>query len=101
MQILQEYSWPGNIRQLENTLYQAMIITSYDTIDVNCLPEEVFDSSPKVYEQEKSKTPTLTPYHDVVKQALDQTSGNIPNAAKALGISRSTFYRMLKKYQLS
>jgi two-component system, NtrC family, response regulator AtoC len=105
MQVLQEYSWPGNIRQLENILYQAMIITSYDTIDTDCLPEDVFNSPSSISEKENPNGSTLTPYHDVVKQtlkqALEQTSGNIPGAAKALGISRSTFYRMLKKYQLN
>ena len=106
MQVLQEYSWPGNIRQLENTIYQAMIVTSYDTIDTDCLPEGIFDSSTPADEKINEKTSNdLTPYHDVIKQtlkqALMQTGGNIPGAAKALGISRSTFYRMLKKYQLS
>ena len=107
MQILQEYSWPGNIRQLENTIHQAMIVTSYDTLDTDCLPEEVFNASPQSHQKEIEKDPSLpiTPYHEVVKktlkQALEQTNGHIPNAAKALGISRSTFYRMLKKYQLN
>ena len=109
MQILQNYSWPGNIRQLENILHQAMIVTSYDTIDADCLPEGVCDPSTPAIENISEKTSndstTLTPFHDVVKQtlkqALEQTDGNIPGAAKALGISRSTFYRMLKKYQLN
>lgn len=109
MQVLQDYSWPGNIRQLENTIYQAMIVTSYDTIDTDCLPEGVCDPSTpaneKISEITSNDSTSLTPYHDVVKQtlkqALEQTGGNIPGAAKALGISRSTFYRMLKKYQLN
>ena len=109
MQVLQDYSWPGNIRQLENTIYQAMIVTSYDTIDTDCLPEGVCDpstpASEEISEKKSNDSTTLTPYHDVVKQtlkqALEQTGGNIPGAAKALGISRSTFYRMLKKYQLN
>jgi DNA-binding NtrC family response regulator len=105
MQVLQEYSWPGNIRQLENALYQAMIITSYDTIDTDCLPQEVFNTPPQNQETEKDPSSPITPYHEVVKQtlkqALDQTDGHIPNAAKALSISRSTFYRMLKKYNLN
>ncbi len=107
MQVMQNYSWPGNIRQLENTVYQSMIVTSYDTIDVDCLPEGVCDPSTPANEKEneETNTPSLTPYHDVVrktlKQALEHTGGNIPGAAKALGISRSTFYRMLKKYQLN
>ena len=83
-----------------------MIVTSYDTIDTDCLPEEVFNSPPSNNENKisSSLSTSLTPYHDVVKQtlkqALEQSDGHIPNAAKALGISRSTFYRMLKKYQL-
>ncbi len=109
MQILQDYSWPGNIRQLENTIYQSMIITSYDTIDADCLPEGVYDSSApaneKISKKASSGSTILIPYHDVVKQtlkqAMEQVGGNIPSAAKALGISRSTFYRMLKKYQLN
>ena len=109
MQVLQDYSWPGNIRQLENIIYQSMIITSYDTLDTDCLPEEVFGSNTPHLENKKtdesSALTSLTPYHEVVKQtlkqALEQTDGNIPNAAQALGISRSTFYRMLKKYQLN
>jgi DNA-binding NtrC family response regulator len=109
IQVLQSYSWPGNIRQLENTLYHAMIVTSYDTIDADCLPEGIFDSptpaNEKINEKPAPVSTTLTPYHDVVKQtlkqALEQTGGNIPGAARELGISRSTFYRMLKKYQLN
>jgi len=104
LQILQEYSWPGNIRQLENTLYQAMIVTSYAPLHADCLPEEVFNCPLPEPKDEKPQDSSLTPYHDVVKQtlkqALEQTGGHIPNAAKALKISRSTFYRMLKKYQL-
>jgi DNA-binding NtrC family response regulator len=107
MQVLQSYSWPGNIRQLENIIYQSMIITSYDTIDSDCLPEEVFDApfSSSAETTKKAQTSNLAPYHEVVKQtlqqALDQSGGHIPNAASALGISRSTFYRMLKKYNLN
>lgn len=109
MQALQDYSWPGNIRQLENILYRAMIITSYDCIDTDCLPEEI-SSMPEnleVTDEDFNDTPTgsITPYHEVVKQnikhALEKTEGHIPKAAKALGISRSTFYRMLKKYNLN
>ncbi len=112
MQCLQDYSWPGNIRQLENTIYRAMITTSYDSIDIDCLPEdiledEVEDDEKIVVAEETNDTPTnsITPFHDVVKktleQALQKTEGNIPKAAKALSISRSTFYRMLKKYKIN
>lgn len=111
LQCLQDYSWPGNIRQLENTIYRAMITTSYDSIDIDCLSDEILedaivDEKPAFTTEEQNDTPidSITPFHDVVKQALEQalkkTEGHIPKAAKALDISRSTFYRMLKKYNL-
>ena len=50
-------------------------------------------------------TPAVLPFHESVRMtlqnALATTQGNIPQAAKALEISRSTFYRMRKKYQLT
>jgi DNA-binding NtrC family response regulator len=106
LQCLQDYSWPGNIRQLENTIYRAMITTSYDAIDIDCLTEELIGETMTDEEQPDTteETITVTPFHDVVKQTLEQalkkTEGHIPKAAKILGISRSTFYRMLKKYNL-
>ena len=108
LQCLQDYSWPGNIRQLENTIYRAMITTSYDAIDIDCLPDElcgeIIAEEEQTDEAGETATVSVTPFHDVVKQSLEQalkkTEGHIPKAAKALGISRSTFYRMLKKYNL-
>ncbi|MBC8283554.1 MAG: sigma-54-dependent Fis family transcriptional regulator [Nitrospinae bacterium] len=111
LQCLQDYSWPGNIRQLENTIYRAMITTSYDAIDMDCLPEEILEDSTGAEKQSliteehnDTLSDSITSFHDVVKQTLEQalkkTEGHIPNAAKALDISRSTFYRMLKKYNL-
>jgi len=108
LQCLQDYSWPGNIRQLENTIYRAMITTSYDAIDIDCLPDELTGETMTDEEQldttDIGETISVTPFHDVVKQTLEQalknTEGHIPKAAKILGISRSTFYRMLKKYNL-
>ena len=109
LQCLQDYSWPGNIRQLENTIYRAMITTSYDSIDIDCLPEELTGEETTTDEEQLDTTDlgdtaSVTPFHDVVKQTLEQalkkTEDNIPKAAKILGISRSTFYRMLKKYNL-
>lgn len=110
MQVLMDYRWPGNIRQLENAIYQAMIITNYDSIDYDCLPEEILESqeTPAVTlttdEASPPETGDIVPYHDMIRQtvrrALSLTQGNIPKAAQKLGISRSTFYRMLKKYDL-
>jgi DNA-binding NtrC family response regulator len=122
MAALKSYQWPGNIRQLENAIYQATIINETGTIDLDCLPDEVFQenipiivSSPKssiVKNSDKTileafsgkeKSPII-PYESVLEQtlknALAVTDGNVLQAAKELGLGKSTVYRMLKKYNL-
>ncbi len=120
---LTQYPWPGNIRQLENAIYQAMIISEPPVIDVPSLPEDILDQaespqnaeaisqfSEKELKPEQATPSTsnpdgeILPYEEVIKNtlanALEKTHGNIPKAAKELQLSRSTFYRMVKKYDL-
>ncbi len=122
MAALKKYQWPGNIRQLENAIYQAMIINETGAIDLDCLPEEVFQEVPAVIvsplndlnvknndipvtESSVSKEGSpIIPYEIVLEQtlrnALAATGGNVLQAAKELGLGKSTVYRMLKKYNL-
>ncbi len=122
MAALKSYRWPGNIRQLENAIYQATIINETGAIDLDCLPDEIFQevapiivSSPKnsnVKNDDKSATESslskessqIIPYESVLEQtlknALAVTDGNVLQAAKELGLGKSTVYRMLKKYNL-
>jgi DNA-binding NtrC family response regulator len=122
MAALKKYQWPGNIRQLENAIYQAMIINETGAIDLDCLPDEVFQEVPPVIvspltdsntknndkpaaETSISKEGSLIiPYEVVLEQtlrnALIVTDGNVLQAAKELGLGKSTVYRMLKKYNL-
>lgn len=125
MKRLMEYDWPGNVRQLENVVYQSMIMAETARIDEQCLPPEILakrykpegiapsisnDETPPLVpprqpmkESDPGET-EIIPHHEVEKrmleEALKKTHGNIPQAAKKLGFSRSTFYRMVKKYQL-
>jgi DNA-binding NtrC family response regulator len=108
MEVLFSCSWPGNIRQLENAIFQAMIFCESDTIDKNCLSSEILSGENRKVSApapEPSESSTTIPWEEVekrtVSEALRKTGGNIPNAAKALGISRSTFYRMVKRLGLN
>ena len=110
MQVLLSCSWPGNVRQLENAVYQAMIITESNTIEKNCLPAEILIGEQVTIKEQTPESPQpaagkITPWTEVEKrtiaEALKITGGNIPKAAKELGISRSTFYRMIKKLGLN
>ena len=110
MDCLQSYSWPGNIRQLENVIYQAMIISESDSIDKESLPMELKMDSTESGEKDSSvpaipisSSTGIQPFEEVERQTFADAlriAGSIPKAAKALGISRSTFYRMVDKLGL-
>lgn len=110
MDCLQSYSWPGNIRQLENVIYHAMIISESKSIEKESLPKELKTESTEIGETDSSVSATdvsiatgILPWKEVEKQTIAEAlkvAGSIPKAAKALGISRSTFYRMVEKLGL-
>lgn len=125
MEALLNYPWPGNIRQLENVIYRAMVTAEGDTIGLDCLPEELIPTTGKLSEWQKidenafrepEKTPSgessgsplqgqFVTLHEAEKfailNALKDVQGDIPLAAKKLGVSRATFYRKIKKHRLS
>lgn len=88
MSMLLEYPWPGNIRQLRNALEFATIRARGAELVPENLP---LDLAPSVAGIERSSSET-----DRIRAALAQTGGNRREAAKLLGISRSTFYRRLE-----
>ena len=126
LEALVSYPWPGNVRQLENEIYRAMVTTQTNSVQIENLSPEIqklregyVDQENKFvpYIENREKTlpsfknhpqpisPTLsgTKFNEIEKnaiiEALDKANGNIPQAAKALGISRATFYRKIKKYR--
>jgi len=90
---LSRYSWPGNIRELENIIGHACMMTDGDTIDVRDLPERlrVASGSP-----EKQKIMTLDQLQRRYAQNVVEQVGNKVRAAELLGIGRSTVYRILE-----
>jgi sigma-54 dependent transcriptional regulator, acetoin dehydrogenase operon transcriptional activator AcoR len=105
--LLQSMDWPGNVRQLENFIDRAVHKTSQEFItpeDMMSLDTELASlrNSP-----EKAKQPLLSPsskLQDVEKEsiriAIQNAGGNFTKAARALGISRDTLYRKIKKYRI-
>jgi two-component system NtrC family response regulator len=99
---LKSYEWPGNVRELRNRVQRAIIMSDASVVepdDLGCemeLPE---------FDEEIRPIVTLREARDKVErellvQAMDRQNGNIAKAAEELGVSRPTFYDMIKKHGL-
>ena len=106
---LMNYHWPGNVRQLENSMLYAMNICEGGIIRPQDLPDEITAGVEfGLPGKQESSSPARPDGNLSMKemerimmvQALEQTNHNISEAAVLLGISRSTFYRKLKEYEL-
>jgi transcriptional regulator of acetoin/glycerol metabolism len=98
-----EYEWPGNFRQLENVLQQAAFLANHNRITKSLLLSLCPSSTVQIREEKKRKQKLMSlREHEItlIKQALEQTNGNISRASKQLNIGRNTLYRKLKAYNL-
>jgi Nif-specific regulatory protein len=90
---LQEYSWPGNVRQLRSVLENAVALSDTDTIEPDDL---VLSAGPSPTEPPSLNLEELESW--AIRQALRRTGGNVSQAARMLGIVRDTLGSKMKKY---
>ena len=94
---LKEYHWPGNIRELSHLMERAVLLcrnTELSVSDLNINTDHSHTSAEYVL-------PMMTLENAekcLIKQALDQVEQHVPNAAKLLGLTKSSLYRRLEKY---
>lgn len=102
LQVLINYDWPGNIRQLKHTLDYAVIQVRQSVIQIDDLPPEIMNSKTmeKVQIVPSPLIDTQQQEREQILAALSETKGNRSKAAKLLGISRATFYRRLEQLQI-
>jgi DNA-binding NtrC family response regulator len=92
--LLCRHSWPGNIREIENALGYACMLTQSGTIDIGDLPDYLLAGRAA----EAPNFPTLAEVeHDYVMKVLKSCDGNRARAAEVLGIGRATLYRLIAR----
>ncbi|MDR3365214.1 MAG: sigma 54-interacting transcriptional regulator [Clostridiales Family XIII bacterium] len=100
MKIFCGYSWPGNIRQLNNILERIMLFAEGKRITADMLPQRILQNASSfqyenIYEEEKvADLNTVSVRY--AKNVCRRFNGNIKRTAEALRVSRSTVYRLLK-----
>ncbi|HYA89004.1 MAG TPA: sigma-54 dependent transcriptional regulator [Nitrospirota bacterium] len=94
MEILMQYDWPGNVRQLKNVIEQTAVLARVERITVNELPEE-FRGHRRHLTPGFVVKPLKVLESQAIAEALNVFQGNKSKAARSLGISRKTFYKRL------
>jgi DNA-binding NtrC family response regulator len=92
--VLCRHSWPGNIRELENALSYACMLTQNGTVDIVDLPDYLIEDR----SVDGPNLPTLAEVeYQHVKKVLKACDGNRARAAEVLGIGRATLYRFIAR----
>ncbi len=98
---LVDYDWPGNIRELENTIERAVVLARGETIDLEDLLTHGITARVAPGAQWPSPPKTLSEMEkEYIKFVLQVSKGNRSAAAKTLGIDRKTLWAKIKKYQI-
>jgi DNA-binding NtrC family response regulator len=103
LRLMLDYDWPGNVRELENCIERACTTCSLPTIHVTDLPTQLQNFSvPEQSSKVEVSSPTIVSLDDLEKQAILQAiqalDGDKLEAARRLGIGKTTLYRKLKEY---
>ena len=103
--LLHEYGWPGNIRELENTLERAMVLAEGDMLEIGDFPERIREALDPVQMQLASgelsiKKTNYAIEEILIRRALTKTKGNRTRAAEILEISHRALLYKIKDYKI-
>jgi len=101
MSVLSAYSFPGNVRELENVVERAVVIASGETIRLRDLPPDLTEMDVFSFERKDSGVRTLRQVQsDYILWVLERVGRNKTRAADLLGIDRSSLWRHLKEREI-
>lgn len=102
MEKLENYSWPGNVRQLQNAIERAKVLAEENRVELKNLPPALVEADEKpmdsVINNKEIDLETLNKIH--VVQTYERCGKNKTKTSQALGINRRSLYRLLEKYDI-
>ena len=98
LRILNKCSWAGNVRELENVVQESIALGSSDWLRPIDLPEKIRHAKKTISATSKGVKPLKEIEREAIIEALTLTSGNKKDAARILGIGKTTLYEKIKHY---
>jgi transcriptional regulator with PAS, ATPase and Fis domain len=102
--VLESYHWPGNVRELENVIERAVILSRGPILAPEDLPDFLSGLTEKALAAGKNnlklKQALMDPEKEIIVKTLESVAWSRNEAAKALGINRTTLYKKMSKYGL-
>lgn len=94
--LFMNYDWPGNLREMKNTIKRSVLLTKSDVISIAVLPQEM------LIENKSEEVPAYSKQNEesAIRSALERANFNKSKAAKLLDIDRKTLYNKLKLYNI-
>jgi DNA-binding NtrC family response regulator len=102
MRLMMDYPWPGNVRELSNAVEHGMILAENGFVKSNSLPYDIrhYHGDAPAAGARGQATRESDPHRREILDALDHSEGNRAEAARLLGIDRSTLWRRMHRLNL-
>jgi transcriptional regulator with PAS, ATPase and Fis domain len=100
---LMNHRWPGNVRELEHTVERAVLLGKENRVGLKDLPCQLVsnpDSTPPLAEAVAQAYTLKDLEREYIMRVMENTSGNKTEAARILGVDRTTLYRKLEEYKV-
>ncbi|NCC48762.1 MAG: hypothetical protein EOM13_06880 [Clostridia bacterium] len=100
MALMDAYEWPGNIRQLRNTLRTLVGLSEGGVIRVDDLPDDLLLGEESLDRPARPSNPLDVAERDAILRELEAAHWNVTRVASKLTLSRNTLYRKMKRYRI-